>query len=407
MTMPSLLAVTSELPWPLSTGGHLRTFHLLRALSRRYRVRLVTAVESESAAGIGMLRDHGIATTPVMVGGRHHWREVLRMASAAAALDPYVLYQRHNRGAMRRELARQAHENPPDVFYMDHLDSFVYRSLLPRTPGVIDCHNIYSTLAGRAAVEQRFWPVRKYLSREARLLHRRERDAATECDALMAVSEDEASFFGELGARSVAVVPNGVDCAAYAALPSGRPSSAIDILYVGAMSWSPNAAAVSFLAREVLPCVRKVLPDARLRIVGRGATAQVRALAQLPGVDVLGEVATVQPHLLEAGVLAVPLEAGGGTRLKILEAFAAGLPVVSTPVGCEGLRVVHGEHLMIAERDAFADAVVQALQDPHRGAQRAARARTMVRARYDWESVGAAACSVVENVCSGVVRRAS
>ena len=137
MTMPSLLAVTSELPWPLNTGGHLRTFHMLRALSRHYRVRLVTAVEGESDAAIDALRQHGIAITAVGVGGRRRWREALRMASAAAARDPYVMYQRHNRGPVRRALVTQAQEDPPDVLYMDHLDSFAYRSLLPRTPGII------------------------------------------------------------------------------------------------------------------------------------------------------------------------------------------------------------------------------------------------------------------------------
>jgi len=395
----SILAVTSELPWPLNTGGHLRTFHVLHALSRQHRVRLVVAADGEQTAPVQALRDHGIDVTPVVVGRRARGREAIRAASAAVARQPYVFYRRHHWTAVRRELVRQAAAESPDVFYLDHLDSFVYRSLLPATPAIVDLHNVYSTLAGRAAVEQRFWPLRLYLEREARLLHQRERDVARQSDGLLATSDEDRQLFSALGARSVTLVPNGVDCAAYADLPTGRPAHATNILYVGAMSWSPNVAAVSFLAREVLPRLRAVMPDVRLKIVGRGATADVKALAACPGVDVLGEVSAVQPHLLDAGVLAVPLEAGGGTRLKILEAFAAGLPVVSTAVGCEGLRVVHGEHLIVAERAGFADAVLAALSDPASGARLAANARVLVRESYDWSTVGEAACDAVARLC--------
>ena len=97
-------------------------------------------------------------------------------------------------------------------------------------------------------------------------------------------------------------------------------------------------------------------------------------------------------------MLAVPLEAGGGTRLKILEAFAAGLPVVSTPVGCEGLRVAHGEHLIVADRADFAEAILALVGDEDRGTRLAARARGLVRGRYDWRSVGEVACNAVAEV---------
>jgi len=397
-TARSILAVTSELPWPLNTGGHLRTFHVLRALSRSNRVRLVVPTDGSPTIAVDALRDHGLEVVPVSVGARVRRREAWRAASAAVAGQPYVFYRRHHWDAVQAELERQAMLETPDVFYLDHLDSFVYRGLLPGTPAVIDLHNVYSTLADRAAAEQRFWPLRMYLKREARLLHQRERRAMRQSAAVLATSDEDIRLFASLGGRAV-LVPNGVDCSAYADLPTGRAAGMANILYVGAMSWSPNASAVVFLAREVMPKVRAVIPHARLRIVGRGATEEVKALARCPGVDVLGEVAAVQPHLNESALLAVPLEAGGGTRLKILEAFAAGLPVVSTAVGCEGLRVTHGEHLLTAERPAFADAVIQALSDATSGARLAANARVRVRELYDWTIVGAAACDAVARLC--------
>jgi glycosyltransferase involved in cell wall biosynthesis len=183
-------------------------------------------------------------------------------------------------------------------------------------------------------------------------------------------------------------------------LPAGRDGGPPTLLYIGAMSWSPNVSAVQFLAQHVIPEVRSRVPDTRLRIVGRDPAPEVLALRGLPGVEVMGSVPDVIPYLREAHVLAVPLAAGGGTRLKILEAFAAGLPVVSTPVGCEGLPVVDGEHLVTAERARFAEAVLHLLADPTRGKRLAAAARELVRERFDWETVGAAACAAVDAAVS-------
>ncbi len=395
---PSVLAVTSELPWPLDTGGHLRTFYLLRAVARRFRLRLVAPVAAGQEEHADELRRHGIQVCPAFVAPRKPWREALRALASAARREPYVLYRRHDRAAVRAELRRQCRAETPQALYLDHLDSLAFRPLLPPLPAVIDLHNVYSTLLRRTADEQRRWWTRLYLRHEARLLAVAERRAARSADALTAVSADDAEAFRALGPRRLHVVPNGVDCARYAALPEGRDAGPPTVLYVGAMSWGPNAAAARFLAAEVLPRVRAVLPDARLQVVGRDPPPKVKALTALPGVEVTGAVPDVLPYLRGAHLLAVPLEAGGGTRLKMLEAFAAGLPVVSTPVGCEGIEAAHGEHLLVADRSRFADAVLGLLGDAALRGRLATRARRLVRERYDWERVGEVACGAVAEV---------
>ncbi len=395
---PSVLAVTSELPWPLNTGGHLRTFHLLRALAARFRLRLIAPVHPGQEEAVETLRGHGIGVRPVVVGPRRRWREAFGALTAAARKEPYVCYHRHNRVAVRDAIRQEARRDPIDVLYLDHLDAFVYRPLLPRTPVVVDLHNVYSTLVRRAGEEQASAPRRIYLRREARLLARRETVVAQSADCLTTVSTEDARWFASRGARRVEVVPNGVDCGALSDLPLGRPSHPPTLLYVGAMSWSPNAVAVHFLAREILPQLRAEVPGLRLQIVGRDPGPDIRALAEQPGVEVLGSVPEVVPYLRGASLLAVPLEAGGGTRLKILEAFAAGLPVVSTPVGCEGLDVSDGEQLLIADRARFAGAVLRLLRDPALGRGLAAQARQLARERYDWGIVGRQACAAVAAV---------
>jgi polysaccharide biosynthesis protein PslH len=402
---PCVLACTSELPWPLNSGGHLRTYHLLRALASRFRVRLVAPVCGDPTEALSALSAAGIEAHPVPVPPRTRWREAIRAGVAAVRGEPYVFYRRHDRRDVRRALLELSRVELPDVVYLDHLDSFAMRSALPAVPAVIDLHNVYSAIAVRAASEHRSLGVRAYLRREARLLRGIEERAARGTDVLMAVSEDDARYFASWHATAPRVVPNGVDCAAYRHLPAGRSGPPL-ILYVGAMSWEPNVAAAEFLARELLPAVRRRCADARVRVVGRDPPPRLHDLGQLPGVEISGGVPDVVPHLAEARLLAVPLQAGGGTRLKILEAFAAGLPVVSTAVGCEGLGVLDGEHLVIAERDRFADAVSDLLADPARAQDLAGRARQLAEAKFDWGTVGQAACAAVADAITRADRRA-
>ncbi len=396
----SVLAVTSELPWPLDTGGHLRTFHLLRALAERFRVRLVSAALHGQESSIESLRQMGITVCPVKIGPRVTWQEGLRAAASAIRREPYVLYRRHDRAPVRSELQRQMAIEPADILYLDHLDSLVYAGLRRQTPTLIDLHNVYSTLAKRVATEQNARWKRLYLNREAKLLERMERRAAHLSDQLFTVSEDERLYFEKLGARNVKVVPNGVDCEAFQSLPAGRLGQPPLVLYLGNMSWGPNISAATFLAREVLPRLLKRYPDARLRIVGRSPTAETKALASLPGVEVIGDVPEIKPHLGQAKVLAVPLDSGGGTRLKILEAFAAGLPVVSTAVGCEGLGVRHSEHLLIGERGQFADGLGALFDDEGLALRIASRARILACQKFDWKIVGRDASAIVADLCS-------
>jgi len=309
-------------------------------------------------------------------------------------LEPYVMYRRHYRTRVAAALRELAIQDPPDVLYFDHLDSFVY----PDCAGAMtvgDLHNVYSTLLARTATDRTSWLPRLYLGREAQLLDAAERRAAGRAGLLLTVSGVDAAHFRQLGAANVAVVPNGVDCERYATLPVGRTSRPPVIMFLGAMSWAPNASAAEFLASEVLPYVRTRIPDVRLQIVGRDPSDRVKKLGADPAVDVTGAVPDVQPYLAAASLLAVPLSAGGGTRLKILEAFAAGLPVVSTPVGCEGIDAEHGTHLVVADLPRFGEAVTEALTDSHRLARLATEAKVLAKQRYDWDAIGRTASDAI------------
>ena len=144
-----------------------------------------------------------------------------------------------------------------------------------------------------------------------------------------------------------------------------------------------------------MPRILKERPDVRLQIVGRNPGPEVNALAELPNVEVHANVPDVGVYLEQASILAVPLDSGGGTRLKILEAFAAGLPVVSTPVGCEGIDCRHGEHLWVTERDQFAEGLLEAIEAPELATEFAERGRKLAEETYDWSVVGKSTCAAV------------
>ncbi len=399
---PSILAITSELPWPLDRGGHLRSFHLLRGLAADFDLRLIAPIEPGQDAHVPVLSAEGIRVCPVPVGPRRAPIETLRVFRAALTREPYVLFRRHDRAAVRSSVATQVAINRPDLLYLDHLDSALYADAC-RVPAILDAHNVYSALVRRTADEQPHPIVGRYLRGEARLLERAERRAATRAALVTATSDEDCAYYQACGAGRVAMVANGVDCDAYARLPLIRHSKPPVILYVGTMSWGPNAAAAKFLAVEVLPRIQLRLPDVRLRIIGRDPSAEIRALAERPNVEVTGAVPDIVPHLAGANALAVPLESGGGTRLKILEAFAAGLPVVSTPVGCEGLRAEHGVHLLVANRERMAQALLNLLTNRLLAYGLAERARSLVREHYDWRSIG----MVARREAHGLLRRRS
>ena len=389
-----VMVITSEIPWPLNTGGHIRTYHLLKSLAAVFNVRLVTMVESPDDPGIRTLEELGVTVCPAIVGERSKWKEAARVAGSLLKGEPYVMFNRHNRRPLRERIAREVKRQNPDVVYLDHLDPLSFRQLFPDARVVADLHNVYSTLTSRVAEERR-WPVSAYLKHEAWRLTQMEQLVAARANVLMTVSQQEKLQFLAIGGRSVHLVPNGVDCSAFEAFPVGRLHKDPVLLYLGALSWQPNARAAEFMAREVMPRILTEQPTAKLQIVGRNPGADVEALADLPGVELHANVPDVGVYLKQATLLTVPLDSGGGTRLKILEAFAAGLPVVSTPVGCEGIDCQHGRHLWVAERDRFADALLEAIAAPGLATEYAERGRRLAKEKYDWPVIGHGACKAV------------
>jgi glycosyltransferase involved in cell wall biosynthesis len=210
-------------------------------------------------------------------------------------------------------------------------------------------------------------------------------------DHVLAVSETDRAtlqaLYRPFVTAPISVVRTGVDTSYF----TPGPESAVrqgEIVFVGSMDWTPNEDAVTYFCADILPRIRAAVPEARLRIVGRSPSPAVRRLAEPGVVEVTGRVDDVRDELRTAEVCVVPLRVGGGTRLKIFEAMAAGTAVVSTSVGAEGLPVVDGRHLLVADDTrAFAAQVVDLLRSPGRRREMARAARELVVSNFDWSVV--------------------
>ena len=186
---------------------------------------------------------------------------------------------------------------------------------------------------------------------------------AARFDRCLVVSEIEAQRLRAVAAgTAVSLVPNGVDTTALRPLPEAAAGNRL--IFVGHLRYPPNVDAVRFLGRHILPALRARIPEARLTVVGEGTPRVLREFAGRDDIELVGRASSPIPYYRDAHVAVVPLRAGGGTRLKSLEAMALGRPVVSTQFGCEGLAVENGKHLLIADdAEELADALERALDD--------------------------------------------
>jgi glycosyltransferase involved in cell wall biosynthesis len=203
---------------------------------------------------------------------------------------------------------------------------------------------------------------------------------------------------------NVVVVPNGINLPDEEP-PKEAPLDGKTILFCGALSYWPNADAVRFFVEQVFPEIRRQLPDTQLLIVGRSVGNELTGLADGASVQIEANVPSIAPYYRRASVAIAPLRVGGGTRIKILEAWAFGVPVVSTSIGAEGLQGIDGQELLIADTpQAFARACISLLESPALQARLAQRARDLVLERYRWDIVTLTAKATVEEIIRGVGR---
>jgi glycosyltransferase involved in cell wall biosynthesis len=381
--------VDEELPYPPVSGKRIRTLNLTLRLARRHRLTYLchrNTDPGEARRAAEFFADHGVATVvvdravPPKAGAAFYARLALNLLSPL----PYSVAS-HNSRALRRALRTHAAQLPVDLW---HCEWTPYAQPLRAVDGprVVIAHNVESVIWQRYHETEASALRRWYIGRQWRKFHAFERRALGEADCTVAVSDlDAARFRRDFGVRHVSVVENGVDTAYFRSGDGWREPGRI--LFLGSLDWRPNLDGVERLLDRVFPAVRAAEPTATLCLVGRNPSGALRRKAEsTPGVELHGNVADVRPFLAECGALVVPLRIGGGSRLKILEALASGVPVISTRVGAEGLHLEAGRHLTVVEDiDALAPALVEAVRSPEALREQAEAGRERVLKRYDWD----------------------
>jgi len=396
-----ILAVTPQIPWPTDTGGKIRTYQLLNALAAEHEVTLVSFDRlPHSVAGP---LEHVLAGVHRVYRSTGPVTKAVALARGLRGPAPFTIEQ-YRSAQMVETLQAVAGQVRPELVYLDSLHTAQYRSALRLVPAVLDEHNVESMVWHRLADHERSSPRRWLLTQQAALLEAYEAERCRAMDRVLACSAEDRRALLDLAGppwakhpERVWVVPNGTDTAAFDGDLEPAPLGGRPLVFVGSMDWAPNSDAVHWYAEEILPRVRARVPDAHFYAVGRNPDRSLRALNGKPGLSVLGGVPDVRPYLLAADLAPVPLRSGGGTRLKILEAQAAGCAVVSTSVGAEGLDLVNGKEILLGDgAEQFAARVVTLLEDKQRRDAIARAGQEAVRQRYDWRSIGAVLAQRVE-----------
>jgi len=373
---------------PLDTGGKIRSYNILHHLSARHELTFLSYYGGERDRDYEREITHELpGSMPLYTGAwdRTPLHRQLRYLRWLPSGLPFAV-TKFTSPKVQSLVASWLSERRGDVAVCDFLSASLNFPRNPRTPTVLFQHNVESVLWQRQAEAEQN-PLNRWIFQlEAARMKRYEREALQRFQHVIAVSEvDREQMKGMAPETPITVVPTGVDLGQF------RPDPAVKslpflVMFVGSMDWTPNIDAVEWFCAEIWPRILAQVPQARFRIVGRAPDARVLKLA-CNTVEVTGTVASVVEHFRQAAVVAVPLRAGGGTRLKILEAMAVGKAVVSTTVGAEGLDVHPGRDILLADdQENFAQAVISLLQDPDlRG--RYERCALELAARYDWSVI--------------------
>ena len=385
-----ILWIKSDLLHPTTKGGHIRTLELLKQLHQRHEIHYVGFENNPDGEGVRRSGEYCTRVYPIP----HHTPPRTSPAFAMQLLQglfsplPVAVF-RYRSPAMTELVTALTNREQFDSIVCDFVIPAVNIPAIERC--VIFQHNVETLIWKRHAATAAGLPQRAYLSLQARRMFAFERARCRAAAHVIAVSEEDARLMREMfGLSEVSTIPTGVDVEYFTPRDgAGGPNPRSGLVFVGSMDWLPNIDGMRYFFHEILPIIRKSSPDCRVTIVGRTPTAEIRQMSERdPLIEVTGTVPDVRPYLWQSAVSIVPLRIGGGTRMKIYEAMAARIPVVSTTIGAEGLEIHPPHDIRIAdEPESFARECLDLLQRRDTADQVAGAAWNLVAGNFGWRRV--------------------
>jgi polysaccharide biosynthesis protein PslH len=394
-----ILFLTQILPYPPTSGPKVKTWHVLRYLSQRgHKITLASFVRPEELPYIDAVREVCSAVHAVPIH-RSRVNDVGYFLRSLVSGRPFLV-ERDDLAGMRAIVNQVVHSDPVDVIHADQLTMAQFAFPLQlngnRKPVLVfDAHNAVWTITERMKDNAPFY-LKPPLWLETKRIKEYEGKIVSDFEATLAVAEpDRLALLDAVSAHKpntdiapISVIPIAVDT--HQIRPVPRDVDSLNILTMGTLYYPPNADGIRWFVQEVFPLVRKKMPKVTLTIVGKNPPRDFVRLSDDPqsGITVTGFVEELDPYFAKSALMVIPVRAGGGMRVRILEAFARAMPVVTTTVGLEGIQAVLGTEVMVEDTPAnFANAVLDLLQDKKLQTTLAANGRKLVETKYDWQVV--------------------
>lgn len=392
-----ILYLSAWFPYPPDNGARIRAYYLMKSLAEKHDVYLISLLQDDSDP---VNADKLSSVCKVVSLHRSNW---FRGGSLKSFLGYFSRVPRSVVETFNLEVIRSVREAidtiNPNVIIASSLGVAAYIPHDVNIATVLDEHNCEFGILKRS-VETASGCIRRF---RAELTWKKamqwEKSICRRFDAVTIVSERDKQMLLKAcpSLSAVHVVPNGVDTELYSHVKY-NPRPAI-LIYNGALTYGANLDAIRFYISEIYPILRKTIPAVKLVVTGRTSGVDLTGIADCSGIELTGYVEDIRTVLESSAACIIPLRQGGGTRLKILEAMAAGVPVVSTSIGAEGIEAVPGKHLLIADEPfEFANVVGQVLGDDSLNRNLRTAARDLVEEKYSWKKISVLFSDIIESV---------
>jgi glycosyltransferase involved in cell wall biosynthesis len=384
-----ILFLTGAAPYPLTTGAKIRTFNLLKALAGLFEIHLLTVLNSEEENGYIPIWERAGLTCHCLYSDRMNNAVGKRLDALSSFLlaEPY-LTRHYTFRAYRRQIDQLLRETSFDVIHCDSISLAGNLGGLDKNRLVLTQHNIEQIIWAGYVEHAGSGLTRIFYQNQFRKVKRLEENLGRTFGYVVTVSEEDRKRLAlTFPSDKIVVAENGVDPQAYETdVPFERRRG---VVFTGSLDWHPNIDGLKYFADDIFPHLHTHCPDCPVTVVGRRPPAVLKdRLAELPGTMLHADVPEIQPYLHGARVMMVPLRIAGGSRLKILEAMASGLPVVATTKGAEGLAVKDDENIIIRDDpEQFAFAIGDLCRNDDRWRRLSRNGRELVVERYAWDKV--------------------
>lgn len=384
--MKILWAITHFLH-PTNKGGQIRTLEMLRHLHRWHEIHYVAFENPAEPEEVPKSSEYCTRAYPIPHRLPPRGSPAFTLQAAWNLVNPLPLaVSRYQSSRMKKLIT--------DLLQKEHFDRVVCDFLFtaPNIPSLKQTtlfqHNVETSIWDRHLENAGNAFQRAFFRTQRNRMAAYEGKICRESAHVVAVSAKDADGFrSRFGVTGVSQVPTGVDVTSFTPKSVARMERSADLVFVGSMDWLPNIDGCTYFVTKILPIIRQSKPDCKVAIVGRSPGKDILEMGQRDAnIVVSGTVPDIRPYLWGSAIAIVPLRVGGGTRLKIYEAMAAKLPVISTTVGAEGLPVVHGKNILLADTpEDFAQQCINLLDSPDLRCQLAENAWNMVSSEYSWE----------------------